>query len=122
MWVLLRPPQFGGAKHAYDHDNRSRYRQIGVPAPRHCCGLSRYVRDLVAHGRERVVSWPLVASSDAGNFFSAPESIFSAGALASALASGGTALGEFKGPGVTLSGGAFCCAGGAGVAASLLLP
>src|ERR1035437_4115670 len=57
------------------------------------------------HGRERVVSWPLVASSGAGNFFSAPESIFSAGALASALASG-----AFGGP------------GGAGVAASLLLP
>jgi hypothetical protein len=35
-----------------------------------------------------VVSWPLVAPSDAGNFFSAPESIFSAGALASALAIG----------------------------------
>src|ERR1039457_1567616 len=54
---------------------------------------SRPAADLRAspHGRERVVSWPLVASSDAGNFFSAPESIFSAGALASALATGGTA-------------------------------
>src|SRR5262245_42469194 len=25
-WVLLRPPRFGGAKHANDHDHRSRYR------------------------------------------------------------------------------------------------
>ena len=28
MWVLLRPPQFGRAKHASDHDNRSRHRQV----------------------------------------------------------------------------------------------
>jgi hypothetical protein len=28
MWVLLRPPRFGGAKHASGHDNRSRYRQV----------------------------------------------------------------------------------------------
>ena len=27
MWVLLRPPRFGGAKHASDYDNRSRYRE-----------------------------------------------------------------------------------------------
>ena len=33
MWVLLRPPQFGGAKHAIDYDNRSRYRQVGIPGP-----------------------------------------------------------------------------------------
>jgi transposase len=33
MWV--RSPQFGGAKHASDHDNRSRHRQFGVPGPRH---------------------------------------------------------------------------------------
>src|SRR5262249_54488153 len=26
MWVLLRPPRFGGAKHASGHDNWSRYR------------------------------------------------------------------------------------------------
>ena len=26
MWVLLRPPRFGAAKHASDHDHRSRYR------------------------------------------------------------------------------------------------
>jgi transposase len=25
MWVLLRPPQFGGVKHANDHDHRSRH-------------------------------------------------------------------------------------------------
>src|SRR5450759_2486336 len=28
MCGLLRPPQFGGAKHANDHDNRSRHRQV----------------------------------------------------------------------------------------------
>jgi DNA-binding MarR family transcriptional regulator len=34
MWVLLRPPQFGGAQHANDYDNRSRYRQVGIPGSR----------------------------------------------------------------------------------------
>ena len=33
MWVLLRPPQFGGAQHANDHDYRSGYRQVGIPGP-----------------------------------------------------------------------------------------
>src|SRR2546429_6094173 len=28
MWVLLRPPRFGGATHASGHDNWSRYRQV----------------------------------------------------------------------------------------------
>jgi len=31
MWVLLRLPQFGGAKHAGNYDYRSRYRQVGIP-------------------------------------------------------------------------------------------
>src|ERR1700730_10356690 len=34
MWVLLRPPPFGGAKHASDHDNRSRHRQVDFSDPR----------------------------------------------------------------------------------------
>jgi hypothetical protein len=72
------------------------------------------------HGR--VVSWPLVAPSELGNLCCVPESIVSAGALASALASGWTPRGEFKEPGAIFSGGAFCRAGGAGVGASLLLP
>ena len=33
-WVLLRPPQFGGAKHADDHDNWSRYREVGLSGSR----------------------------------------------------------------------------------------
>jgi hypothetical protein len=32
MWVLLRPPRFGGAKHARSHDNRSRHRKVGFSA------------------------------------------------------------------------------------------
>ena len=27
--MLLKLPRFGGAKHASDHDNRSRYREVG---------------------------------------------------------------------------------------------
>jgi len=34
MWVLLRPPRFGGAKHASGYDNRSRHRQVGFSNPR----------------------------------------------------------------------------------------
>src|SRR5438270_6167244 len=34
MWVLLRPPRFGGAKHAIDYDNRSRHRRVGISGPR----------------------------------------------------------------------------------------
>src|SRR5438309_1813362 len=34
MWVLLKPPRFGGATHASGHDNRSRYREIGFSNPR----------------------------------------------------------------------------------------
>src|SRR5262249_57438537 len=34
MWVLLRPPRFGGAKHASGHDNWSRYRSVGFSNPR----------------------------------------------------------------------------------------
>src|SRR5262249_58759069 len=34
MWVLLRPPRFGGAKHASGHDNRSRHRKVGFSNPR----------------------------------------------------------------------------------------
>jgi hypothetical protein len=34
MWVLLRPPRFGGAKHASGHDNRSRHSQVGFSNPR----------------------------------------------------------------------------------------
>src|SRR5450631_3252444 len=34
MWVLLRPPQFGGAKYASDYNSRSRHRQIGIPGSR----------------------------------------------------------------------------------------
>src|SRR6201981_3912592 len=33
MWVLLRPPRFGGAKHASGHDNWSRHRQVGFSNP-----------------------------------------------------------------------------------------
>jgi hypothetical protein len=29
MWVLLRSPRFGGAKHASGHDNRCSHRQVG---------------------------------------------------------------------------------------------
>ena len=32
MWVLLRPPRFGGAKYANDHDNWFRHRQVGFQA------------------------------------------------------------------------------------------
>ena len=31
MWALLRLPQFGGAKHADDQDNRSRHCQVSIP-------------------------------------------------------------------------------------------
>src|SRR5438132_598664 len=34
MWVLLRPPRFGGATHASGHDNWSRYRQVCFSNPR----------------------------------------------------------------------------------------
>jgi hypothetical protein len=34
MWALLRLPRFGGANHADDHDNRSRYCQISFPGSR----------------------------------------------------------------------------------------
>src|SRR5262249_47370756 len=34
MWVLSRPPRFGGAKHASGHDNWSRHRQVGFSNPR----------------------------------------------------------------------------------------
>src|SRR6476620_7667911 len=34
MWVLLRPPRFGGAKYASGHDNRSRHRKVGFSNPR----------------------------------------------------------------------------------------
>ena len=30
MWALLRLPRFGGANHANDHDNWSRYREVGL--------------------------------------------------------------------------------------------
>ena len=30
MWALLRLPQFGGANHAIDPDNRSRHRRVGL--------------------------------------------------------------------------------------------
>src|SRR5674476_1279478 len=33
----VKAPPFGGAKHANDHDNRSRYRQVGIPGPRRLC-------------------------------------------------------------------------------------
>src|SRR6266403_5189776 len=33
MWVLLRPPRFGGAKYASGHDNRSRHRKVGFSNP-----------------------------------------------------------------------------------------
>ena len=35
MWVLLRPPRFGGAKHASSHDSRSRHRKVGFSNPIH---------------------------------------------------------------------------------------
>ena len=34
MWVLLRPPRFGGAEHADDHSNWSRYREVGLSGSR----------------------------------------------------------------------------------------
>src|SRR5580704_11927829 len=34
MWVLLRPPRFGGASYADGHHNRSRYRKVGFSGPR----------------------------------------------------------------------------------------
>ena len=40
-WVLLRPPQFGRAKHASDYNGRSRYRQVGIPGPFGCVALSK---------------------------------------------------------------------------------
>jgi hypothetical protein len=33
-WALLRPPRFGGAEHADDHNNRSRYREVGLSGSR----------------------------------------------------------------------------------------
>jgi hypothetical protein len=39
MWVLLELPRFGGAIHANDHDNRSRYREVGLSGPRDVKGL-----------------------------------------------------------------------------------
>src|SRR4029077_1757311 len=37
MWGLLRLPRFRGAIHADGHDNRSRYRKVGVSGPRRRC-------------------------------------------------------------------------------------
>src|SRR5882757_1865122 len=38
MWVLLRLPRFGGAKHANGYDNRSRHCQVGLSVARgRCC-------------------------------------------------------------------------------------
>jgi hypothetical protein len=33
-WALLKLPRFGGVKHASDHDNRSRYREVSFLGPR----------------------------------------------------------------------------------------
>src|SRR6185369_14578160 len=32
LWEQLRLPRFGGAIHANGYDNRSRYRQVGLPS------------------------------------------------------------------------------------------
>jgi hypothetical protein len=34
MWVLLRPPRFGGVKHASGYDDRSRHREVGLSKSR----------------------------------------------------------------------------------------
>src|SRR5262249_46195598 len=41
MWVLLRPPRFGGAKHASGHDHRSRHREVGVSGSWRRCKRQR---------------------------------------------------------------------------------
>src|SRR5438552_15997992 len=41
MWVLLMLPRFGGANHASHHDDRSRYRKVGLSGPRHRRGRQR---------------------------------------------------------------------------------
>src|ERR1700733_6017933 len=38
MWVLLKLPRFGGAKHASDHDTRSRHCEAGLSGSWHGCG------------------------------------------------------------------------------------
>src|SRR5271170_6186310 len=38
MWALLRLPRFGGANYANDHDNWSRYREVGFSGSWHRCG------------------------------------------------------------------------------------
>src|SRR5215469_18134789 len=45
MWVLLRPPRFGGAKHASGHDNRSRHRKVGFSSR-----MRAFHRDLIRGG------------------------------------------------------------------------
>ena len=52
MWALLRPPRFGGAKHADDYDNRSRYRQVGFPGVgiEACASSHNWSRELKALG------------------------------------------------------------------------
>jgi hypothetical protein len=37
MWGLLELPQFRGATHADNYDNRSRPRQVGLPGPWRRC-------------------------------------------------------------------------------------
>src|SRR5580704_9054050 len=37
MWALIRLPRFGGATYANDHDNGSRYREVGFSGPRRRC-------------------------------------------------------------------------------------
>jgi transposase len=44
MWVLLRPPRFGGAKHASGYDNRSRHCEVGLTGSRRRCGRQVVVR------------------------------------------------------------------------------
>ena len=41
MWVLLRPPRFGGAKHAINHDDRSRHRKVSSRRASHFPPLCR---------------------------------------------------------------------------------
>src|ERR1700674_2584628 len=41
MWVLLRPPRFGGANHASDYDYRSRHCEVGISGARRRCGRQR---------------------------------------------------------------------------------
>src|SRR6266567_2754418 len=38
MWVLIRPHDSEEPNHASDHDNRSRYCEVGFSGPRHRCG------------------------------------------------------------------------------------